>query len=81
MSENHPPFVIHVDGKEFKVEKTTLSGAEIKTLVGKDTSYQLFLERAGGEPDLLVNDSDAVTIKNGLHFYTVPPATLGVEWI
>jgi len=43
MSENHPPFVIHVDGKEFKVEKTTLSGAEIKTLVGKDNSYQLFL--------------------------------------
>jgi len=77
MPEHHS-FVIHVDGSEFKVDKATLSGSEIKALAGKDSSYQLFLERTGKEADLLVNDTDSVTMKNGLHFYTVPPATLGI---
>jgi hypothetical protein len=77
MSEHRAAFVIHIDGSQFKVEKATLSGSEIKALAAKDSSYQLFLEKTGKEADAMVNDTDAIAMKNGLHFYTVPPATLG----
>ena len=70
-------FVIHIDGTEFKVESPTLSGAELKALVSKDATYQLFLELPGNDPDKLIVDSEAVALKNGQHFYTLPPATLG----
>jgi len=78
MNEHHTSFVIHIDGSEFKVDKASMSGSEIKALAAKDSSYQLFLERTGKEADMIINDTDPVTMKNGLHFYCVPPATLGV---
>ena len=62
-------------------EQSTLSGAQIKALVGKDSSYQLFQELEGNDPDKIIGDTEAVTIRNGLHFYTVPPATLGGRWM
>jgi len=77
MADNHPPFTIHVDAQVFKVDKATMNGAEIKALAGKDASYQLFEELPGNEPDKLIPDNESVTMKNGLHFYTVPPATFG----
>jgi len=70
-------FVIHIDGKEFKVQSAELTGAALKTLAGKDASFQLFLEEKGRDADLLVKDSDTVPIRNGEHFYTVPPASFG----
>lgn len=73
----HPPFVIHVDGKQFKVDQTTLSGAQIKALVGKDATYQLFQELKGHDSDKPIGDNESVLIQNGEHFYTIPPATLG----
>jgi hypothetical protein len=77
MSENKPPFVIHVDGQEFKVDQTTMSGADIKRLAGKDATYQLFLEGKGNEPDQVIPDSRSVAVQNGLHFYAIPAATFG----
>ena len=79
MPEHQPPFVIHIDGETKDVSQTTLSGAQLKALVGKDSTYQLFQELPGNEPDRLINDTDAVQMRNGLHFYTVPPATFGVR--
>jgi len=79
MPENQPPFVIHIDGEKKDVNQTTLSGAQLKALVGKDSTYQLFQELPGNEPDRLIGDTDAVQMRNGLHFYTVPPATFGVR--
>ena len=70
-------FEIHIDGQHFSVEQTTMSGAQLKALVGKDASYQLFEELSGNQPDRPILDTDAVTMKTGLHFYTVPPATFG----
>jgi len=70
-------FEIHIDGQRFAVEKPSMLGAEIKALVHKDASYQLFEELPGNEPDRLISDTDAVQMRNGLHFYTVPPATFG----
>ncbi len=77
MADNQPPFTIHVDGQLFKVDKGTMSGAEIKALAGKDASYQLFQELPGNEPDKLIPDNESVSMRNGLQFYTVPPATFG----
>jgi len=77
MADEKPPFVIHVDGVQHKVDSTTMSGAQIKALVQKDATYQLFLELQGNDPDRLISDTESVAIRNGMQFYTVPPATLG----
>ena len=77
MSERKPPFVIHIDGLEFKVQETTESGAQLKQLAAKDASYQLFLEERDKNPDKLIGDTNSVTMENGLHFYTMTPATFG----
>ena len=72
-----PLFVIHIDGQQKTVDQITLSGAQLKALVGKDSTYQLFEELSGNQADHLVPDTESVRISNGLHFYTVPPATFG----
>lgn len=77
MSENKPPFTIHIDKHVFKVEKTSMSGAELKALAGLDGTYQLFLEEKGDAPDRQINDGDHVAMENGLHFYASQPATFG----
>lgn len=69
-------YEIFVDDKKFKVEQTSMTGADIKALAGVDPSYQLFLEREGHE-DEQIQDNQSVPIKSGLHFYSVPPATFG----
>ena len=70
-------FVIHIDGADFHVEKSSMTGAELKALAHKDQAYQLFLEGNGQESDRMIGDTEGVAIKNGQHFYTVPPATFG----
>lgn len=75
MSANE--LVIHIDGKTYKVSKTSMTGIEIKALAGRDATYQLFRERKGNDPDQLVNDGETIQFEHGEHFYTVPPATFG----
>lgn len=70
-------FVIHIDNATFKVDKTSMTGIEIKALAGRDASYQLFRERKGSDPDQLVGDNDTIQFEHGEHFYTVPQATFG----
>jgi hypothetical protein len=71
--------VIHVDGQAYKVTDTSLTGAQIKAVAGKDSQYQLFLEVPGKDEDKLVNDTESIALKDGIHFYTVPPATFGAQ--
>ena len=80
--ENPKEVVIHIDHVQHKVSVTGMTGAQLKALAGKDASYQLFLEEQGNDPDRLISDTQSITLKNGMHFYTVPPATLGLpdEW-
>jgi hypothetical protein len=68
---------IHIDGVKYDVTDASMLGRAIKALAGKDAQYQLFLEQQGNDPDKLVGDDEAVAIKSGMHFYTVPPATFG----
>jgi hypothetical protein len=70
-------FVIHIDGAKFDVAKSTMTGAELKGEAHKDQAYQIFLEGHGHDADRMIGDTEAVSIENGMHFYTVPPATFG----
>ena len=79
MSENNPPFEIHIDAKLFKVDQLTMTGAQLKALAGLDGTYQLFLEETGDKPDRQINDTDVVQMKNGLHFFASKPATFGLS--
>lgn len=70
-------FQIFVDGQHFTVSQTAMTGAQIKGLVGKDAQYKLFLEEQGNAPDREIGDNESVTIREGMHFYTVPAASFG----
>lgn len=73
----HQSFQIIIDSKHYTVEKTSMTGAEIKALAGIDPQYQLFLEMHGNEDDKTIGDGEAVAIKNGLHFFAIPATTFG----
>lgn len=82
MSNPQPPavsFTIFVDGVEYKTDQASMVGAAIKTLAGKDLQYDLFLEMDGGQPDRKILNTEAVAMRNGLHFYTAPPASFGLS--
>lgn len=67
--------VISVDGKEFKVDTDYMNGAQIKALAGTPSGYQLFLEQNG--EDKPIGDAESIDLHNGMHFYSIPPATFG----
>jgi hypothetical protein len=64
--------VIHIDRNQFKVEKPTLTGEQLRQLpsppIGAD--YDLFREVPGGE-DKLIADQENVELENGMHFFSV----------
>ena len=75
--DDHAHFVIHIDGAEYKPTQSSMTGAELKNLAGKDQQYQIYLEGHGNDADRLIGDAEGLPLKNGMHFYTVPPATFG----
>jgi hypothetical protein len=76
-AKDHKRYVFFVDGKKFETEKSSLTGAEIKGTAGVTPTYQLMLEEPGDDPDKPIADSEGVAMKEGMHFYVVPPATFG----
>jgi len=77
MAENPNTFAIKIDGENFSVPGPTVSGATLKACAGKDAIYQIIMEGKATAPDLIVADHMAVTLENGMEFYTVPPAMAG----
>jgi hypothetical protein len=71
-AHDHHETTIHVDRHQFKVEQTSMTGAELRQLpspaIGGD--YDLYREVPGGE-DVLVGDNDSVELKDGMHFFSV----------
>jgi hypothetical protein len=63
---------IHIDRHQFKVDRDTMTGAELRQLpnppIGAD--YDLFQEVPGGE-DQLIGDGQSVALKEGMHFFSV----------
>ena len=72
----HKTFVIFIDRQQFKVQRDVLTGAELRDLtsppVGQDRD--LWEEVPGPNDDKKINDTDVVTLREGLHFFTTPRA-------
>jgi Multiubiquitin len=85
MSEEHAgrkKYKFFVDGKQYEVDKKTVSGAEIRGIADVDPNYQLFLEEPGAEkPDRQIANDYSVDLEEpGVEkFYTIPPATFGAN--
>ena len=76
-SDKKHEFTIFIDAQRYVVDKTSMTGAEIKALAHIDAQYQLYLEEQGDRPDKPITDNEAVAIRNDMHFYAIPPATMG----
>lgn len=71
-----------VDGRHYSSESEVLNGAQIKARASVDPTFGLFLEGQHGTPDKQIRDDEEVNLQKGKHkneFYTMPPATFGVE--
>ena len=68
----HEKVVIHIDKKEYSVDKSALTGVELKALVGITKDFDLFKVVPGQSDDIKIDDSQQVSLKNGDHFYSVP---------
>lgn len=62
--------VIHVDQTKFDATQPVMTGTELRTLASVPADRTLWREVPGGDDDL-VDDGEPVTLKNGMHFYTV----------
>ncbi len=76
-AEKKHRFTIFIDAVKYEVDKTSMTGSEIKALAHIDAGYQLYLEEQGDHPDKLIGDTEALAIKEHIHFYAIPPATMG----
>jgi hypothetical protein len=69
---HHEPFPIIIDRKEYKVDRATMTGAELRQVptpaIGN--AYDLYQEVPGDE-DKLIEDGDTVELKPGMHFHSV----------
>lgn len=68
----HDKWSIHIDKKQYFVEKNPITGAELKALAGITGDFDIFKVIPGAGDDIKVGDAEAVEIKNGDHFYSVP---------
>jgi hypothetical protein len=73
-----------VDTVKYETDDATLTGLQIKERIqGFNPAYQLYLEGHGEDTDRLVSDGEGISLDPQGHgvrkFYTVPPATFGVQ--
>jgi hypothetical protein len=67
--------VIYIEEKEYTVTENEMTGAQIKSLGGIRSDYQLLLEQPGDDDK--VGDTQVVHIRSKMRFYGLPPATFG----
>ena len=72
----HDKVTIHIDQAVYKVDRTTLTAEELRTLPDPDLGgdRDLFREVPGQAEDDLVQAGEKVELKNGMHFFTAPAA-------
>ncbi len=64
--------IIFIDRKRYTAPKKVMTGAELKTLGGVDSNFDLFLVVLGPKDDELVEDGERVTLKPGMRFVSAP---------
>ena len=69
-------YAIHISGKLVKVDQPTATGRELKKFGDVPEGNDLFLKVPGGT-DRGITDDETVELKNGMHFYDLPPSNLG----
>jgi hypothetical protein len=79
--ESHP-ITILINNKPYKAPKPQMTGREIKELGGGPLDYLLVLivkspDPAAGGDDQIINDDQLLTLKSGMRFRIVNPATFG----
>lgn len=64
--------VIHIDHKQYKVSEEVMNGSQLRATASPPISgeYDLWLD-APGPDDEKVGDQQSVTLRNGMHFYSV----------
>lgn len=72
------PYVIFVNGRRFEVALSSLTGSQIRALVGADLEWHLICEGHGDNPDQMLGDDEKVSLEQGpVRFFLSPPATFG----
>jgi hypothetical protein len=70
-----------VDNVKYETDQSTITGALIKAKIANfDSTYALFLEGVGNDPDQPIGDDTVVSLEKDhgpRRFHTVPPAAFG----
>jgi len=74
---HHHPIDIFINKRNYELDQALQTGATLKHLAGIPLSDVLFLQRPG-EDEVIANDAK-ITLKNGDHFHSQPPADYGLE--
>jgi hypothetical protein len=75
MQHEHP-IHIFINKKKYEIDNPIQTGASLKNLAGIPLNDVLFLQRPG-EDEVIPNDTK-VTLKNGDHLHSQPPADYGL---
>lgn len=76
MQHEHP-IQIFINKKKFEIDNPVQTGASLKNLAGIPLNDVLFLQRSG-EDEVIPNETK-ITLKNGDHLHSQPPADYGLE--
>lgn len=76
MQHEHP-IHIFINKKKYEIDDPVQTGAILKNLAGTPLNDVLFLQRPG-EDEVIPNHAK-ITLKNGEHFHSQPPADYGLE--
>lgn len=73
MTEHDKTTSIIIDKKEYKAPEPVMTGTQLRELANPQIAadYDLFEVVPGGD-DLLIANDQAVTLKNGDHFFSAP---------
>jgi len=75
MSREHPIHVF-INKRKFELDDPVQSGANLKNMAGIPLGDVLFVQRPGDD-EVIANDAD-VTLRNGDHLHSQPPADYGI---
>ncbi len=68
---------ILINDQPYHVNKSAMTGAEIKALASIPDENRLFLDVPGGADDIFIPDDQTVELKSGEKFYDMPPGVHG----
>lgn len=69
---------IHINDVLYEAHKEVMTGAELKQLAGIPAANKLYKVIPGeAHPDEPIGDNQEVQLKNGDHFYDIPPGVVG----